>query len=50
MYVYNEAIRDWEHYLRVDSRSEWAAEARRRLEELQKKDEGARETRCPPEN
>ena len=37
LYVYNEAIRDWEHYLRVDSRSEWAAEARRRLEELQKK-------------
>ena len=37
MYLYNEAIRDWEHYLRVDPRSEWAAEARRRLEELQKK-------------
>lgn len=37
MYVYNEAIRDWEHYLRVDPRSEWAAEVRRRLDELQKK-------------
>ena len=37
MYVYNEAIRDWEHYLRVDPRSEWAAEVRHRLEELQRK-------------
>jgi len=35
MYVYNEAIRDWEHYLRMDSDSEWAGEARRRLNKLQ---------------
>ena len=37
MYVYNEAIRDWEHYLRVDPDSKWAAEARRRLNQLQEK-------------
>lgn len=37
MCAYNEAIRDWEHYLRVDSSGDWAAEARRRLSELQEK-------------
>jgi CHAT domain-containing protein len=37
MYAYNEAISDWEHYLRVDSSGDWAAEARRRLTELQEK-------------
>ena len=35
MYAYNEATRDWEHYLRVDPSGDWAAEARRRLRELQ---------------
>jgi CHAT domain-containing protein/tetratricopeptide (TPR) repeat protein len=35
MYVYNEAIRDWEQYLRVDPDSEWAGEARWRLNKLQ---------------
>ena len=37
MYAYNEAIRDWEHYLRVDPSGDWAAEARRRLSELRDK-------------
>ena len=37
MYAYDEAIRDWEHYLRVDSRGNWANEARQRLGELQEK-------------
>jgi CHAT domain-containing protein/tetratricopeptide (TPR) repeat protein len=37
MYAYNEAIRDWEHYLRVDPRGDWADDARRRLGELQEK-------------
>jgi hypothetical protein len=40
MYAYNQAIRDWEHYLRVDASGDWAAEAQRRLSEL--RDEGAR--------
>jgi CHAT domain-containing protein/cytochrome c-type biogenesis protein CcmH/NrfG len=37
MYVYNEAIRDWEHYLRVDPSSDWAGEVRKRLSELREK-------------
>jgi CHAT domain-containing protein/tetratricopeptide (TPR) repeat protein len=37
MYAYNEAIRDWEHYLRVDASGDWAAEAKRRLSELREK-------------
>ena len=37
MYAYNEAIRDWEHYLRVDASGDWAAEAQRRLSELRKR-------------
>jgi CHAT domain-containing protein/tetratricopeptide (TPR) repeat protein len=37
MYAYNEAIRDWEHYLRVDASGDWAAEAQRRLSELREK-------------
>jgi Cytochrome c biogenesis factor len=35
MFAYQEAIRDWEHYLRVDPKGSWADEARRRLSELQ---------------
>jgi CHAT domain-containing protein len=34
---YKNAIDDWRHYLQVDSVSDWAADAQRRLEELQKK-------------
>jgi hypothetical protein len=37
MHAYNEAIRDWEHYLRVDASGDWAAEAQRRLSELREK-------------
>ena len=37
MYAYNEAIRDWEHCLRVDPSGDWAVEARRRLSELRDK-------------
>ena len=37
MYAYNEAIRDWEHYLRVDPSGKWADESRRRLGELREK-------------
>jgi len=34
VHAYDEAIRDWEHYLRVDASGDWAAEAQRRLNEL----------------
>jgi tetratricopeptide (TPR) repeat protein len=37
MYAYNEAIRDWEHYLRIDPSGNWGAEAQRRLSALQEK-------------
>jgi len=37
MYAYNEAIRDWEHYLRVDPGGNWGTEAQRRLSELREK-------------
>src|SRR4029077_6439645 len=37
MYAYNEAIRDWEHYLRVDPGGNWGTEAQRRLSELLEK-------------
>jgi len=37
MYAYNEALRDWEHYLHVDARGDWAAEAQRRRSELREK-------------
>lgn len=33
----SQAIRDWEHYLRVDPSGDWATEARRRLSELREK-------------
>jgi CHAT domain-containing protein len=34
---YNNAINDLNHYLQIDSTSEWAIDARRRVEELQRK-------------
>jgi len=37
MNAYKEAIRDWEHCLRVDPSGDWAVEAQRRLTELRKK-------------
>jgi CHAT domain-containing protein/tetratricopeptide (TPR) repeat protein len=37
MFLFNQAVDDWEHYLRVDPQGEWADEARRRLTALKKK-------------
>jgi CHAT domain-containing protein/predicted Zn-dependent protease len=37
MYAYDEAIGDWEHYLRIDASGDWAAEAQQRLNELRQK-------------
>ena len=37
IYAYNEAIGDWEHYLRVDPNGDWAGEARQHLNELRDK-------------
>jgi len=37
LFLYNQAIKDWEQYLRVDPGSEWAQEAKQRLADLQEK-------------
>jgi CHAT domain-containing protein len=37
MFLYTQAIDDWEHYLRVDPQGEWADEARKRLEAIKQK-------------
>ena len=35
MHLYNQAIQDWQRYLRVDSASAWTSEAKKRLADLQ---------------
>jgi len=37
MFLYAQAVEDWEHYLRVDSQGEWSDDARRRLSALKDK-------------
>ena len=37
MFLYTQAVDDWEHYLRIDPQGEWAEEARQRLSALQTK-------------
>jgi CHAT domain-containing protein/tetratricopeptide (TPR) repeat protein len=37
MFLYTQAVDDWEHYLHVDPQSEWADDARRRLSALREK-------------
>jgi CHAT domain-containing protein len=37
MFLYTQAVDDWEHYLRIDPRGEWADDARNRLAALQEK-------------
>src|SRR5882724_4423344 len=37
VYHYTQAIDDWEHYLRVEPRGEWADDVRRRLVALREK-------------
>jgi CHAT domain-containing protein/cytochrome c-type biogenesis protein CcmH/NrfG len=36
-FLYHQALEDWEHYLRVDARSEWADEARSHAEAVRSK-------------
>jgi CHAT domain-containing protein len=36
-FLYTQAQDDWEHYLRLDSRGEWATEARRHLDDVNRK-------------
>jgi CHAT domain-containing protein/tetratricopeptide (TPR) repeat protein len=37
IFLYTQAVDDWEHYLRIDPSGEWADDARRRLAALQEK-------------
>jgi CHAT domain-containing protein/tetratricopeptide (TPR) repeat protein len=37
MFLYNQSIADWEHYLRVDPQGTWAEEVREKLDVLRKK-------------
>lgn len=37
MFLYTQAVNDWENYLRVDPQGEWAEEARTRLDALKRK-------------
>jgi len=37
IFLYAQAIEDWQHYLRIDPSGKWADEARQRLESLQNK-------------
>ncbi|MGC2696417.1 MAG: hypothetical protein WA738_11565, partial [Candidatus Angelobacter sp.] len=37
MYLYKQAMTDWEHYLRIDPNGTWSAEAVSRLQELKEK-------------
>ena len=36
-FLYHQALDDWEHYLRIDPRSEWADEARKRADAVREK-------------
>src|SRR5258708_15605435 len=37
MFLYTQAVEDWEHYLRIDPQGEWADEARHHLAAVQQK-------------
>ncbi len=37
MFLYRQALEDWEHYLRLDSKSEWANEANQHVNTLRQK-------------
>jgi CHAT domain-containing protein/tetratricopeptide (TPR) repeat protein len=37
MFLYTQAVDDWEHYLRIDPQGEWSDDARRRLTALKEK-------------
>ena len=37
IFLYTQAVDDWEHYLRIDPQGEWAEEARKRLAAIQEK-------------
>ena len=48
LYLYDEAIREWQRYLTLDSKGAWADEARRRLAEIESKKKPPAETGSNP--
>jgi CHAT domain-containing protein/tetratricopeptide (TPR) repeat protein len=48
MFLYAQAVDDWEHYLRVDPQGEWAEDARKRLAELKQKQEQHQKSLAEP--
>jgi CHAT domain-containing protein/tetratricopeptide (TPR) repeat protein len=48
MFLYNQAVDDWEHYLRIDSQGGWSEEARKRLAALQEKLQGHEKSQSEP--
>jgi CHAT domain-containing protein/cytochrome c-type biogenesis protein CcmH/NrfG len=48
MFLYTQAVDDWEHYLRVDPQGEWSNDARRRLAALKEKLRQHQESQSEP--
>jgi CHAT domain-containing protein len=48
MFLYTQTVDDWEHYLRVDPKGEWADEARKRLAVVRNKMNGRSKLREEP--
>jgi tetratricopeptide (TPR) repeat protein len=48
MQLYSQAIEDWRHYLGVDPNSQWAAEARKRLADVQQSQSSSKEQKRQP--
>jgi CHAT domain-containing protein/tetratricopeptide (TPR) repeat protein len=53
LFLYTQAINDWEHYLRIDPSGPWATEARQRLatlrEKLKKREQGQAQPLLEPD-
>ena len=48
MFLYTQAVDDWEHYLRIDPRGEWSEEARKRLAALKQRVEEHERSQSEP--
>jgi CHAT domain-containing protein len=48
MFLYTQAVDDWQRYLRLDPQGEWSEEARRRLAEIQDKVKRREQSRAEP--
>jgi len=48
MFLYSQAVEDWQHYLRIDPQGEWSDDARRRLTALKEKLQQHQESESEP--